>query len=212
MVNFLAVNKKVLLGVLNFVVIFIAWALSDFSSNSFQFISYSTVEYLGFNLGVDGISIYFVLLTAIIIPVALLSNWYSVKKKIQTYVWIILTLNWLLLGVFLVLDIFLFYIFFESILPPLFLLIGLYGSDNRVRASLYLFLYTFNLKCERTQHTGSLKALVTKVIRETLLPAWLMLQGMVTSLVFIFEKLLSPLPLGEVVDMWVIAVLSHSCF
>jgi NADH-ubiquinone oxidoreductase chain 4 len=53
-----------------------------------------------------------------------------------------LTLNWLLLGVFLVLDILLFYIFFESILPPLFLLIGLYGSDNKVRASLYLFLYT----------------------------------------------------------------------
>jgi len=74
MVNYLAVNKKVLLGVLNFVVIFIAWALSDFSSNSFQFISYSTVEYLGFNLWVDGISIYFVLLTAIVIPVALLSN------------------------------------------------------------------------------------------------------------------------------------------
>jgi NADH:ubiquinone oxidoreductase subunit 4 (subunit M) len=73
-INFLAVNRKVLLGVLNFVVIFIAWALSDFSSNSFQFISYSTEEYLGFNIGVDGISIYFVLLTAIVIPLALLSN------------------------------------------------------------------------------------------------------------------------------------------
>jgi NADH-ubiquinone oxidoreductase chain 4 len=53
-----------------------------------------------------------------------------------------LLLEVLLLAVFLVLDIFLFYIFFESILPPLFLLIGLYGSDNRVRASFYLFLYT----------------------------------------------------------------------
>jgi len=53
-----------------------------------------------------------------------------------------LLLEVLLLAVFLVLDIFLFYIFFESILPPLFLLIGIYGSDNRVRASFYLFLYT----------------------------------------------------------------------
>jgi len=142
LLNIVAGSSKVLLGVVNFSVILIAWGYSDFSTNTFQFLSYSTVEYLGFNLGVDEISIYFVLLTAIVIPVALLSNWYSIKTKIKTYVWIILTLNWLLLGVFLVLDIFLFYIFFESILPPLFLLIGLYGSDNKVRASLYLFLYT----------------------------------------------------------------------
>src|SRR5437763_380686 len=58
------------------------------------------------------------------------------------YVIIILLLESLLLAVFLVLDILLFYIFFESILPPLFILIGIFGSDNRVKASFYLFLYT----------------------------------------------------------------------
>ena len=59
-----------------------------------------------------------------------------------TYVKVFIILETLLLAVFLVLDISLFYIFFESILPPLFILIGLFGSSNRVRASLYLFLYT----------------------------------------------------------------------
>ena len=93
-------------------------------------------------MGVDGISIYFLLLTTLIMPLVLLSNWYSISEKIKTYVIIILLLETLLLAVFLVLNIFLFYIFFESTLIPLFILIGLYGSSNKVRASFYLFLYT----------------------------------------------------------------------
>ena len=83
-----------------------------------------------------------------------------------------LLLETLLLAVFLVLDIFLFYVFFESILPPLFILIGLFGSMNRVRASLYFFLYTLLgehlFKCSRAKFRGTPKALVTKVILETL--------------------------------------------
>jgi NADH-ubiquinone oxidoreductase chain 4 len=75
-------------------------------------------------------------------PIALLSNWRSIKENQISYVIIMLLLETLLLGVFLVLDIFLFYVFFESILMPLFLLIGLFGSDNKVRASFYFFLYT----------------------------------------------------------------------
>lgn len=75
-------------------------------------------------------------------PIALLSNWSSIKENIKSFAIIILLLETLLLAVFLVLDIFLFYVFFESTLPPLFLLIGLFGSDNKVRASFYLFLYT----------------------------------------------------------------------
>ena len=82
-----------------------------------------------------------------------------------------LLLESLLLAVFMSLDIMLFYIFFESILPPLFILIGIFGSDNKVTASYYIFLYTFNFKCKRAKHRGSPKALVTKVVRETLQPA-----------------------------------------
>ena len=82
-----------------------------------------------------------------------------------------LLLETLLLAVFLVLDILLFYIFFESILPPLFLLIGLFGSSNKVRASFYLFLYTLTQQCKRTKHRENPKVLVTKVVKEILLLA-----------------------------------------
>ena len=100
------------------------------------------VSSFNFYLGVDGLSIYFVLLTTIIMPVSLLSNWTSISHSLKTYLVPILLLETLLLSVFLVLDILSFYIFFESILPPLFILIGSFGSSDRVRASLYLFLYT----------------------------------------------------------------------
>ena len=116
----------------------------DFSGKHFQFIEEQyKINYFDIYLGVDGLSIYFILLTTIIMPIALLSNWNSIQSKnILSFVVIILLLETLLLAVFLVLDILLFYIFFESILPPLFLLIGLFGSSNKVRASFYLFLYT----------------------------------------------------------------------
>lgn len=130
-------------SVINLILSLIIFILFDFSSNQFQFVQ-ECYEVKGFNfyLGIDGISIYFVLLTTIIMPISILSNWTSISENIKWYLVIILLLETLLLSVFLVLDIFLFYIFFESILPPLFLLIGLFGSSNKVRASFYLFLYT----------------------------------------------------------------------
>ncbi len=130
-------------SIINLFVSLVVFILFNFSSNQFQFVQEShQISSFDFYLGVDGISIYFVLLTTIIIPISLLSNWTSISENIRSYVIIILLLETLLLAVFLVLDILLFYIFFESILPPLFILIGLFGSSNRVRASFYLFLYT----------------------------------------------------------------------
>ena len=130
-------------SILNLIVSLLIYILFDFSNKQFQFVQeYHKVNSFDFYLGIDGLSIYFVLLTTIIMPIALLSNWTSIKNNIRSFVIIILLLETLLLAVFLVLDILLFYIFFESILPPLFILIGLYGSSNRVRASFYLFLYT----------------------------------------------------------------------
>jgi NADH-ubiquinone oxidoreductase chain 4 len=128
---------------INLIVSLIVFILFEFSSNQFQFVQeYHQVSYFDFYLGIDGLSVYFVLLTTIIMPISLLSNWTSISENIRSFVIIILLLETLLLAVFLVLDILLFYIFFESILPPLFVLIGLFGSTNRVRASFYLFLYT----------------------------------------------------------------------
>mgnify|MGYP003773319829 CR=1 FL=1 len=128
---------------LNLIVSFIIFLLFNFSTNQFQFVQENyNVEFFNIFLGIDGISLYFILLTTIIMPIALVSNWDSINENLKSYLIIMLLLETLLLGVFLVLDILLFYIFFESILPPLFILIGLFGSKNKVRASYYLFLYT----------------------------------------------------------------------
>ena len=130
-------------SIINLVISLILFILFDFSSNQFQFVQeHYDISFFDIYLGVDGISIYFILLTTIIMPIAILSNWNSITENIKSYLIIILLLETLLLAVFLVLDILLFYIFFESILPPLFILIGLFGSSNKVRASFYLFLYT----------------------------------------------------------------------
>ena len=131
-------------SIVNLIVSLVMFILFDFSSKQFQFIEeHYQISYFDIYLGVDGLSIYFVLLTTIIMPIAILSNWNSIKSQnVLSFVVIMLLLESLLLAVFLVLDVLLFYIFFESILPPLFLLIGLFGSSNKVRASFYLFLYT----------------------------------------------------------------------
>jgi len=132
-----------LTSIINFIISLVIFIFFDFSYNQFQFVQ-EPYDIMGYNiyLGIDGISIYFILLTTIIMPIALLSNWTSISENVKWYLILILVLETLLLAVFLVLDIFLFYIFFESILPPLFVLIGLFGSSNRVRASFFLFLYT----------------------------------------------------------------------
>lgn len=130
-------------SILNLFLSLIIFILFDFSSNQFQFVQeYHDISYFDFYLGIDGLSIYFVLLTTIIMPIALLSNWISISNNVKLYVSVILLLETLLLAVFIVLDMLLFYIFFESILPPLFILIGLFGSDDRIKAGFYLFLYT----------------------------------------------------------------------
>jgi len=130
-------------SLVNLFVSLIVFIFFNFSSNQFQFVQeYHKVSSFDFYLGVDGISIYFVILTTILIPIALLSNWSSISENVKSYVIIVLLLETLLLATFLVLDVLLFYIFFESILPPLFILIGLFGSSNKVRAGFFLFLYT----------------------------------------------------------------------
>jgi NADH-ubiquinone oxidoreductase chain 4 len=100
-------------------------------------------------LGIDGLSLYFVLLTTIITPITLLSDWNIGKtynnirgKDEILYIKIILLLESILLTVFLCTDLIIFYISFEATLPPLFILIGYFGSGSRIRASYYLLLYT----------------------------------------------------------------------
>ena len=128
----------------NLVVSLILWILYDGSNKYYQFVQeHYVIGHYDFYLGVDGISIYFVLLTTLIIPMSIISNWKSIKQNQIYFLIIFLLLETLLLTIFLVLDILMFYIFFESILAPLFILIGLFGSSEKIRAGFYFFLYTF---------------------------------------------------------------------
>ena len=114
LVSELSYKKIALLtSIVNLVVSLIIFILFDFSFNQFQFVYYQ-YEYslYGVYLGVDSISIYFVLLTTIIFPIAIIGNWNSITDNIKTYFILILLLETLLLACFLVLDIFLFYVFF----------------------------------------------------------------------------------------------------
>jgi NADH-ubiquinone oxidoreductase chain 4 len=129
--------------IVNLAISLIIFTLFDFSSKQYQFVQEQfEIGHYDIYLGIDGISIYFVLLTTIIIPIAIISNWKSIKDKTGIFLIIMLLLETSLITVFLVLDILMFYIFFESILAPLFILIGVFGSNEKVRASFYFFLYT----------------------------------------------------------------------
>nr|YP_009159671.1 NADH dehydrogenase subunit 4 [Halcampoides purpureus]AKQ50944.1 NADH dehydrogenase subunit 4 [Halcampoides purpureus] len=93
---------------------------------------------------VDGISLFFLILTALLVPICILISWNSIKFLLKEFLLCLLFLEVLLMGVFSVLDLLLFYILFEGILIPMFLLIGVWGSrEEKVRASYYFFFYTF---------------------------------------------------------------------
>ena len=94
-------------------------------------------------MGVDGISLFLILLTTLLIPLCLLVSWESVKHSVKEYLICFLILESLLILIFSVLDLVLFYVFFESVLIPMFIIIGVWGSrERKVRAAYMLFLYT----------------------------------------------------------------------
>ncbi|WP_443747606.1 NADH-quinone oxidoreductase subunit M [Asticcacaulis solisilvae] len=97
---------------------------------------------ISYHMGVDGISILFVLLTAFLMPLCIAASWDSIKTRITEYMIAFLLLETLVIGVFTSLDLFLFYIFFEGGLVPMFLIIGIWGGKNRTYAAYKFFLYT----------------------------------------------------------------------
>lgn len=97
---------------------------------------------IGFHIGVDGISILMVLLTTFLTPLAILSTWKAVDEKVKGFMTFFLLLEVGVLGVFLALDMVLFYIFWEFTLIPMYFLIGLWGGERRVYAAVKFFLYT----------------------------------------------------------------------
>ncbi len=115
----------------------------DSSSAAYQFVEryvwFAGAEY---HMGVDGISILFVLLTAFLMPICILASWSTIKDRVVDYMIAFLVLETLVIGVFTSLDLFLFYIFFEGTLVPMFIIIGVWGGANRIYASYKFFLYT----------------------------------------------------------------------
>ena len=133
------------ISVLTFVISLIILKNFDAAATGYQFeekfewIANSGIFY---HLGIDGISVYFIVLTAFLIPICILASWNSIKKQVKEYMILFLLLEALVIGVFVSLDFVLFYFFFEASLIPMFLIIGVWGAENRVYAALKFFLYT----------------------------------------------------------------------
>jgi NADH-quinone oxidoreductase subunit M len=119
--------------------------LFDKSTYVMQFVEHHPwIEVLNINysLGIDGISILFLLLTALIIVVSILVSWESISDKVLEFFVALLLLEGAMMGVFCATDMFLFYIFWEAMLIPMFLIIGIWGGPNRIYATIKFFLYT----------------------------------------------------------------------
>jgi NADH-quinone oxidoreductase subunit M len=128
----------------DFALSMVLWANFDGHSAGFQFVEQAA--WLGHNItyhmGVDGISMLFIVLTAGLMPFCILASWKSIENRVPEYMIAFLVLSTLMLGVFCALDLVLFYVFFEGQLIPMFLIIGVWGGKRRVYASFKFFLYT----------------------------------------------------------------------
>lgn len=140
--KFVALNS----ACFSFIGSLILWGSFSKSIGSFQFLvklTWFPLLTLNFTLGVDGISLFFILLTTLLIPLCLLASWNSVGHSLKEFFIAFLFLDFLLIGVFCVLDLLFFYIFFESVLIPMFLIVGTWGSrERKILAAYYFFLYT----------------------------------------------------------------------
>ncbi|MEK9930365.1 MAG: NADH-quinone oxidoreductase subunit M [Rhodospirillaceae bacterium] len=121
------------------------WFNFETGTPKFQFVEkYSWIESFNifYHLGVDGISVLFVLLSTLLTPICVLASWDAVRERVKEYMVAFLVLETLMIGMFCALDMVLFYVFFEGVLIPMFLIIGVWGGQRRVYAAFKFFLYT----------------------------------------------------------------------
>jgi NADH-quinone oxidoreductase subunit M len=132
-------------SLITFALSLMLWFGFDRTTSDFQFVEQSVwIESLGINyhMGVDGISVLFVLLSTLLTPICVLASWESIKTRVKEYMIAFLVLETLMVGMFSALDFVLFYIFFEGVLIPMFLIIGVWGGQRRVYAAFKFFLFT----------------------------------------------------------------------
>ncbi|NLS20855.1 NADH-quinone oxidoreductase subunit M [Rhizobium sp. P40RR-XXII] len=137
-------NISLATTIVTFIVSLFVWIWFDNANPGFQLIEKH--EWLtggiSYHMGVDGISMLFVILSTFLMPFCVLASWLSVEKRLKDYMIAFLVLETMMVGVFTSLDIVLFYVFFEAGLIPMFLIIGVWGGKDRVYASYKFFLYT----------------------------------------------------------------------
>ena len=117
----------------------------DGTNPGFQFVenySWFSALNLKYHVGVDGISLYFVLLSTFLTPICIISCWHAIDKRVKEFMIAFLVLETFMVGTFVALDAILFYVFFEGVLLPMYLIIGVWGGKRRVYASFKFFLYT----------------------------------------------------------------------
>lgn len=98
---------------------------------------------ISYRIGVDGFSILFILLSTFLMPLCILASWEAIQRRVREYMLAFLFLETLMIGMFCALDLVLFYVFFEGVLIPMFLIIGIWGGERRIYSSFKFFLYTF---------------------------------------------------------------------
>ena len=128
-----------------FLISLLLWIRFDPTKAGFQFeekVAWVPALNIGYHAGIDGISLFFVLLSTLLTPICILASWESVKVRVKEYMIAFLVLETFMVGMFCALDLALFYIFFEGVLIPMFLIIGVWGGKRRVYAAFKFFLYT----------------------------------------------------------------------
>ena len=142
--NYSAIYISLFSSLATFILSIFVWYSMDFSSSEFQFLEEQSWinNFIKFKLGVDGISILFIVLTTLITPICIVSCINSVKERIKEFLIAILVLETFMIGVFCSLDLVVFYLFFEAGLIPMFLIIGVWGGPRRVYSAFKFFLFT----------------------------------------------------------------------
>ena len=138
-------NVALWTSMINFLLSLFIWVNFDSSTAKFQFVEESQwMPAFGINykLGVDGISMLFVLLTTLLTPICVLSSWECIRVRIKEYMISFLIMETFMIGMFCALDMVVFYVFFEAVLIPMFVIIGVWGGPRRVYAAFKFFLYT----------------------------------------------------------------------
>jgi len=138
-------NVALWTSLITFLLSLLIWVNFDGSSAAFQFEEKAVwVPSLGigYHMGVDGISVFFVLLSTLLTPICVLASWEAITKHVREYMIAFLVLETMMVGMFCALDLFLFYVFFEGVLIPMFIIIGVWGGARRVYSAFKFFLYT----------------------------------------------------------------------